>query len=226
MKKIVALLSIAAIAITLTASPAFAKNHGNHEGDQSDHSEKNFKSFINLSAKLDKHDDGEDNDDSATDQFTLTGTVGSTTTGSIIVNVTSSHNLPALTNNLATVNVNANTKYIAGKQPTVSLADVKAGQQVIIEGTVNGTTLTAQEVEIRLPKGKVYGAVTAKTGNSITVKNGVTGAMQTLTTDADTKVKINGETKTVADIQVGDRGFVKFKTTLAGFLAKIINLFR
>src|SRR5258708_13153324 len=109
MKKIVALLSIAAIAITLTASPAFAKNHGNHEGDQSDHSEKNFKIFINLSAKLDKHDDGEDNDDSATDQFTLTGTVGSTTTGSIIVNATSAHHLPPLPNTFTTVNSNPTT---------------------------------------------------------------------------------------------------------------------
>ena len=77
-----------------------------------------------------------------------------------------------------------------------------------------------------MPAGKAFGEVTAKTDTSITVKNNVTGATTTFTTDADTQVKINGETQTLADVQVGDRGFVKFKTQVSGFLAKMINLFR
>jgi cytoskeletal protein CcmA (bactofilin family) len=161
-----------------------------------------------------------------TNQFSLTGTVGSTTSSSIVVTVTNSKNLPTLNNNLATVNVDANTKYKADRTETVTLADVKVGQTVTITGTVNGTTLNGQTVHIKLPKGKVFGEVTAKTATSVTMKNSVTGVTTTINTDADTKVNINGEAKTVADVQVGDKGFVKFKTKLAGMFAKVVNLFR
>ncbi len=164
--------------------------------------------------------------DKISDQFSLTGTVGSTTSGSIVVNITSSRNVPAMTNNIVTVNVNGDTKYKADKHETVTLADIKAGQKVMITGSVNGSTLTAKSVQVKLPQGKVYGEVTAKTATSVTVKNSVTGVTQTINTDADTKVNINGEVKTVADVQVGDKGFVKFKTKLSGMFAKVVNLFR
>ena len=222
MKKILAMFAVAAISLSL-ATPVFAKN-GN-----SDKNEKNNRSFrVNeIFSKFKGEFKGKvENKNFDASQFLLSGTVGSTTSGSIVVNVKGSIHVPTLTNNLATVNVDANTKYTAEKNQTVTLADVKAGQQIVVKGTVSGTTLTAQMVHIMLPKGKAYGEVTAKTATSITVKNSVTGTTQTFTTDPDTNVKINGETKTTADVQVGDKGFVKFKTKISGMFAKVVNLFR
>ena len=227
MKKIVALLSIAAIAITMTASPALAKEENGNKGEKNDdrglHLGKILREFRDEAN--DRRKDHDHDDDLAASQFLLTGTVGSTTSGSIVINVKASIHVPTLTANLATVNVDANTKYTAEKL-AVTLADVKPGMQVMVTGTVSGTTLTAQKVHIMFPKGKAYGEVTAKTDTSITVKNTVTGTTQTFTTDADTKVNINGEAKVATDINIGDKGVVKFKTRLAGLFAKVINLFR
>lgn len=219
--KLFAIASIAAITLTLSANPVFAndKNGDKHEdrGLRLGQVMGEFRGEL----KLKDNDHGIDNS-----QFILMGTVGSTTSASIVVNVKGSVHVPTLTNNVATVNVNADTKYHAEKNQTVKLADIKAGQQVVIKGTVNGTTMTATWVHVIFPKGKAYGEVTAKTDTSITVKNSVTGTTQTFTTNSDTKVNINGEAKTTSDIKVGDSGFVRFKTTLTGVVAKIINLFR
>jgi hypothetical protein len=221
MKKTYAVLSVAAIALSLTATPALAKGHG-HDDNNGKHLGDVFGRFDSL---IKKSDDDKGHG-LASDQFVLTGTVGSATTGSIVITVKGSVNVPTLTNNLATVNVDANTKYFADKNQTVTLTDVKAGQQIVVSGTVSGSTLTAKNVRIIFPKGKVYGEVTAKTDTSITIKNNVTGTTQTFTTDANTKVNIDGEAKTQTDVKVGDKGFVKFKTTLSGMVAKVINLFR
>lgn len=228
MKKLIAMFAIAALALTF-ATPAVAKE-GRGGDDRGERSENTLKNLIKMVERLDDRDDRDDDDDDDDDnlgsRFVLSGTVGSTTSASVVINVQNSRNLPALTNNLATVNVDSDTKFVAGKKNVAAMADVKTGQQIMVVGTVSGTTLTADIVQIKLPKGKVFGEVTAKTDTSVTIKNNVTGVTQTITTDADTDVRINGEEKTLADVQVGDRGFVKFKATLAGMIAKVINLFR
>jgi hypothetical protein len=225
MKKVFAIFTIAAIALSVIATPAFAKEGKNKHDDREDRGLRLGKIMSEFKGELKLHDD-KHNNDLASNQFILMGTVGSTTSGSIVVNVKGSVHVPTLTNNLATINVDSNTKFLANKNQTVTLAEIKVGQQVVIKGTVSGSTLTATMVHIMFPKGKAYGEVTAKTDTSITIKNSVTGTTQTFTTNSDTEVKVNSESKTITDVQVGDKGFVKFKATLSGMVAKVINLFR
>ncbi len=124
------------------------------------------------------------------------------------------------------VKVNADTKYTQEKNTAITLADITVGSTVNIKGNYDNSTFTASKVKVVFPHGKIMGTVTAKTDTSVTVKNTVTGETKTVTVDADSKVEINGETKAIADVQVGDKGVVKFKNKVGTLVAKVINLFR
>jgi hypothetical protein len=211
MKKTLAALSI--VAIALAATPALAK------GPNLDHGLK-----LGVWGKLGGRIQNKFVDDS---KFLLTGSVVSTATNSLTVSVKSSINASNIVNNQSTVVTNASTKIIKAKKTVIALSDLKAGDQVVVTGTVSGSTLTAVNIHVVMPHGsKAMGSITAKTNNSVTIKNNSTGVVQTFTTDGDTKVNINGESKTMADIQVGDKGFVKFRSSVSGFVAKVISLFR
>jgi len=159
-------------------------------------------------------------------RFMVKGTVASVGTGSLVVTATKSENVPNMTNNQATVVVNASTKITGDKNDNFTLSNIMAGDQVIVHGTVTGTTLTATNINLKSVKKVAYGKVTAKTDTSVTITNTVTGTSQTVPVSTDTKVTINGETKTATDIAVGDSGWVKFKTRAGVIVTKIINLFR
>lgn len=226
MKKYIAILSLAALA--LTATTAFAHENEGEEG-------------LGLKTKLEAQAEGKvikgpglhlgwfkhldaDVDES---RFVLAGTVTGKTATTLTVTVKGEvHASSVIGNNQATVTVASDAKIVADKNKTIALADIQTGSQVVISGTISGSTLTANKVHVILPRGKAFGEVTAKTDTSITVKNNVTGVSQTFTTNGDTKVNIDGEAKTTVDIQVGDRGFVKFRTEISGVIAKFIALFR
>lgn len=216
MKKAIVAFSIAAIALG-AALPAIA-----HDGGE-DRNDRGLRLGVKLESILENHLDN--------NHFMLMGTVSSKTSGSLVVTVKTSANVPTLTNSLATVNVNSETKFTSNNKVS-ALADVKVGDKAIVIGTVNGTILTATSVHINVDKRsehraqRAMGEVTAKTSDSITIKNSLTNTTQTVTVDDDTKVRINGETKTLADVQVGDSGWVKFKVQAGVMIAKIINLFR
>jgi hypothetical protein len=219
MKKYIVAFSIAAIAAT-AALPALAHDGGENENRQG------AKLGVRLDHFLDANPDNS--------KFVVLGTVSSKTSGSLVITVKTTANVPNLVNSLATVNVNSDTKFTSNNKVS-TLADIVVGNKVIAIGTVSGSTLTATSVHINVDKkteeqarkkAKAFGEVTAKTDTSITIKNSLTNTTQTLTVDEDTKVKINGEVKTMADVQVGDSGWVKFKTSAGVMIAKIINLFR
>jgi hypothetical protein len=221
MKKSIIVLSI--LALVLTATPAFAKNGK----DKDNRGDKRFsKIFRQFGKRIDNNIDAT--------KFVLTGTVASKTTASLVVTTQTTVHVPSLTNSLATVNVDANTK-INGNSGAITIADILVGDKVIVMGNVSGTTLTATNVQVNTvktpeAKKKAFGEVTAKTTTdgvtSVTVKNNVTGITQSVTVDENTKVVINGETKAVADIAVGDRGWVKFRDQAGTMIAKIFSLFR
>lgn len=125
------------------------------------------------------------------------------------------------------VKVNADTKYSSqDKNATITLANIAVGNTVRIKGNYANSVFTGSSVKVVYPSGKAMGTVTAKTADSVTIKNTVTGDTKTVTVDADSKVMINGEDKAIADIQVGDKGVVKFKNKVGTLVAKVINLFR
>lgn len=130
-----------------------------------------------------------------------------------------------------TIKTNSNTKIMVlgdGKQ-SGAFADIKVGATVWAAGKIDGSVNTASWVHVKgekAQKRKVVGEVTAKTDSSITIKNNVSGQTTTVPVNDDTKVAINGEAKTMADVQVGDKGMVKIKTVLNVAVAKFVHLFR
>src|SRR3989344_4918842 len=209
MKKLLAVLTIAALALTATVSIASAHENESH-------------GFIKVKAEqagglrlgLNK--------------FQFWGTVNSATSSSLVFNAKAGKHLSDLMGNgQVTVVINSDTKIKGNDEAVLSWADLKAGDKVIVSGSISGTVLTATQVrDLSRPVTRASGKVTAVTDNSITITNGLTGVSQTVTTNADTKVMINGESKTIADIQVGDSGWVKFKNEAGSLIAKFFNLFR
>ena len=207
MKKLYAILSIAAIALSLTATPAFAKGHD----DNGSHG-RGFFGFGWFKQET---------------RFSVTGTVQSIGTGTIVLTSANASNIPNVSNGTVTIKTDANTKVhgSSDKETPLTLASIVVGQKISATGNLSGTDPLAKQIKI-INSGVVVGKVTAKTATSVTITNGVTNESKTINTDADTKVVINGESKTVADVAVGDSGWVKFKTVSANLVAKFIGLFR
>jgi hypothetical protein len=101
-----------------------------------------------------------------------------------------------------TIQLNGSTVYELGKTKG-DKADVKVGSRVVVEGSVSGETFTALTVHIALSNAS--GEVTAKTGDSITVKRR-DGKTTVIHLSKDTTFKVRGkDAATLADIAVGDR---------------------
>ena len=186
------------------------------------------------------------------ENFVVIGTLKTKGTNSITVTLKAGQKL-GLANQDLLIGVNSDTKYdLIGDVDTFaglvvgSTVKVTGKMEITVQNSlgadVNNLTtsvkLTASEVknvaadnaQKEVKKQKAVGEITAKTDTSITIKNNVTGETKTITTTPETKVQINGETKTAADIKVGDKGWVKFKTTVSNsvstMVAKFVNLFR
>ena len=227
MKKYIAVLSLAALALTVT--PAFA-----HEGKDKDKDSEHVGFGAKVQA-LFHHENkglhlGQIKNDSS--RFILVGTVASVGTNSLVVNFEKGANVGTSTaGSQVTVVTNSSTKLGDGDKDDdnkLTLSSLKAGDRVVVSGSVAGSVLTATNVRLLKAKAsaKAFGTVTAVTPTSVTITNAKTGVAQTVTTTADTKVMVDGEASTTADIQVGDRGFVKFKNDVSGMIAKFIALFR
>jgi hypothetical protein len=101
-----------------------------------------------------------------------------------------------------TISVTDSTTYKVGSA-NGSKSDVKSGTDVVVSGKKGSTdtSLTAQSVLIRVPV--VFGQVTAKGDNTITIKR-VDGTSQTVHVGSDTTYKVRGkETASLSDITVG-----------------------
>jgi len=106
-----------------------------------------------------------------------------------------------------TVEIDANTMIFIGGQPA-TLADLVTGQRVEVEATVSGTTTTAVIIhaevpEMEQPEAEVQGAVSAVGTDSITVTTSGQGDV-TVTVDANTRIRKDGQTIAIGDIQTGD----------------------
>jgi len=166
-------------------------------------------------------------------QFMVMGTISSIGSGNVVITSQSTFNVPNVSNSNVTVKTDSNTKVAQSndKKTALKLSDLAVGEKVFVTGSVSGSDALAKTILVVEPKksdkdNKALGKVTAIAGNSITVTNTVTGTTKVVTSDANTQVKIDGVTKSVSDIQVGDSGWVKFKTVGTTIIAKIFNLFR
>lgn len=226
MKKAIAVLSLFALA--LTASPVFAKDRGHDENNEHAKFEASSEHHVKLNI-VDKFF----NKSVKNDRFVVLGTVSSLGDTSFVMSVDRGVNASGS----ITVVVNGDTKIgnMNHEEDNLAFANLSVGAKVLVKGEVSDNTFTAQNVKIidpaavqaKLDKKQIaVGSVTAKTDTSLTIKNSLTGVEKTIVFDPETEVKINNELKAVADIQVGDKGWVKFKTDVNVFVAKVIKLFR
>jgi hypothetical protein len=103
-----------------------------------------------------------------------------------------------------TISLNGTTKFTIGKTAATK-SDVQVGSRIVAEGTGSTTSLTATIV--RIEPTLAAGEVTAKTSNSITIKQR-DGTSLTIHVDTKTTYRVRGAaTKpgTLADIKIGDR---------------------
>lgn len=222
MKKIIS--SIVLSAFVLTATPAFANNGHDNDGDK----DRGIRGSFNLKAGFGNIFNKKDGKRISADRFSIVGTVTAASATGITVTAEESINASTVVKGQsATVTVNADTKYFVRKDGPVTLTDVKVGDRVVASGKLSGSVYLATHVwDLGIPAKKSYGKVTAKTDTSVTIQNNQTGTSQTFTVDGDTKIAINGEAKTITDINVGDAGMVKSKSDGTSLWAKIVMLFR
>lgn len=216
MKKAIA-MSLVAVSL-FAATPAFAKEQGDK------HEVLHLGQIKNLFRKSNM-----DNN-----QFLVIGSIDSTTTNSLLVKETAVLHVPTVTNGMVVIKTDSKT-VVTNEGKTAAMTDLKKDVNVVIMGTVSGSDLTASNIRIVKTVEKlkdhekdnvVAGKVNANTNGTVTITNGLTSVAKTITTDANTKVVIDGQVKTVADIQVGDSGWVKFKTVGTTLVAKVFHLFR
>jgi hypothetical protein len=122
------------------------------------------------------------------------------------------------------VKLNSDTKFHKDKNE-IGADQVAVGDNIMVIGKRDGATFVANHVFVMQPKSRSFGEVTAKTDNTVTIKNNATGESKTVELNPETQISINGEAKTAADIQVGDKGFVKYRVA-ADLVAKVVKLFR
>jgi hypothetical protein len=101
-----------------------------------------------------------------------------------------------------TITVNGSTGYKLGSADG-SKADIKVGSDVVVSGEKGSseTSMTASAVQVRVPV--VFGQVTAKSGNTITIKR-VDGTTQTVHVGGGTTYRVRGvDNAALSDITVG-----------------------
>jgi hypothetical protein len=163
--------------------------------------------------------------------FIYAGTIKSVSGDSFVLTI--NHSVKNEANGQdVTIKTNADTKIMIlgpGNKSAV-VSDIKVGATAWVAGKNEGSVNMASWVHVKSQqtgnKKKVTGEVTAKTNTSITIKNNVSGQTTTVPVNDETKVQINGEAKTMADVQMGDKGVIKLKSVLNVMTAKFVHLFR
>lgn len=162
-------------------------------------------------------------DDEDEEELMIMGTLSAKTDDTLTVALIK----PALVDGTAslTVAMDEDTEVI-GPGTQNNIANVAVGSSIMVRIEREDGEWVAEKIHLRAKGQVVFGEVTAKTDNSVTLKNNVTGETKTVLINPDTQIKINGEAKTAADIQVGDRGFAKLRLIADQLIAKVIRLFR
>ncbi len=100
-----------------------------------------------------------------------------------------------------TIKTTSSTSFEMAGQ-SASLSDVKTGEQMSAEGTLNSdNSLNAETVQIELPGYR--GQVTAVSGSTITVQDH--GGTHTIQTTSSTKFTRGGQSASLSDVKTGDQ---------------------
>jgi len=110
----------------------------------------------------------------------------------------------------------------------MQVADIQAGDSVVVKGTADGSTIKAaviRDTSLQAKNGVFSGKVTAVSGSSFTVQTGSRGS-QTVNTDSSTVFKKNGQAATISDVMVGSQVRVTgvWDKTNNNISAKFVNV--
>jgi hypothetical protein len=127
-----------------------------------------------------------------------------------------------------TIMVDDQTRYLeAGRdaQKQIGLEDLKPGDQVFVQGKMNGNDLVAGTVRRvtgeqiqRFMSGRTGGEITSIKGNQIQVRNPRQGE-KTVMVNEQTNLLKDGQPITLKDLKVGDRIFAIGEETNGQFVA-------
>jgi len=222
MKKLISTIAIFALVAGVNVAHA-----DNDQGKHKDKDRDTFRIQSNSDARIklgnlfkwNKEKDNERND-----KFVAVGTVTAKTATTLTLDVQADNREEIGATVVLTIN--SDTKYRNGRDNT-TLADIVIGAKLVASGKLENSVYTTAVVHIMpVKQPKVMGQVTAVTETSVTVKNNVTGEEKIVALEPDTKVMVNGEVSTAADIEVGDKGWIKLKANVSTAVAKFISLFR
>jgi hypothetical protein len=144
--------------------------------------------------------------------FILAGNVVAVTNGSLTVRVLNGHNISGLTNAEQTILTDSSTKIVIPTEPNPTLNMIAVGDQVWVYGSKDNSTLKATIIKDfrNMAHIKFIGNVAGKTDSSLTVNDGQ-GKTMTFAVDANTNIGAQGTTKTLADINLGQKIWVHYK---------------
>ena len=155
------------------------------------------------------------------------------------ITMTSRVNGPNQSDTTTTYTVDASSATITKNGETSSVSAIAVNDNIVVEGTTNGTTITAKTIKIgmgqMIDKDATKGTVTAIGGNTITM-TGKTGGQPTKNTDtaqttttytidaSKATITEDGTSSTLSAIVVGDIIMVKGTTTGTSIAATSIAI--
>lgn len=219
-------LASSATAVLLATAPALASAHYNDDyaksGKDGIHAKADLNVFTSLFHKGDKDKDRDDDTHaSSTPGLNANGVI--TVAGTVQSVGSSSFTLKAKNNN-AVYTVNA-----------TSTSGIRVGDMIVARGTLSGSTVTAAKIYDGANTSRNFlaavgmeagGVVTSINGSTLTIKPFGTKATTTVTTNASTTYKVNGQAASSTDITVGSRVLVDGNATSdTSITASLISIF-
>lgn len=181
-------------------------------------------------------DGDNDRDDRDGDKHHSTTTPEGKTVVAGTVTSVSGSTITLQTKNGAVYSVNASGAVVfTSKDTAVTVADVRAGDTIVVRGTATGQTIMAEKIVDGALVSRVFlsalgvaggGVITAVNGSTFTVKPFGTAATTTVTMDASTAYKINGQATTSSALSVGSHVLLTgTSTSNVSIAASIVNIF-
>ncbi|HVY73117.1 MAG TPA: DUF5666 domain-containing protein [Candidatus Paceibacterota bacterium] len=232
MKKINICLASSTAALLLAAAPmlASAHNDSNNSGKGGIKADVKSSMSLNMGANI---------------QHVLFGTPlpsHATTTANGSINTSAT--VTAINGSTLTVNAKGGTTYTVNaanatfsnaNDTNVSLSQVKVGDTLRIKGTVNGSTITAEKISDDAARLRTVlsangaagaGVVTSVNGSILTIKPYGTKATTTVTTNASTVYRVNGDLASSSAVTVGSNVVIAGNTNAdTSIAASIVGIF-
>lgn len=217
-------LATSATAVLLATAPALASAHYNNDSDNSGKSVFHAKSGLNVFASFFHKGDKDKDDDKHASSTPGLNANGAITVAGTVQSVGSSSFTLKAKNNDSVYTVTA-----------TSTSGIRVGDMVVARGTLSGSTITSAKIYDGANTSRNFlaavgmeagGVVTSINGSTLTIKPFGTKATTTVTTNASTTYKVNGQAASSTDVTVGSHILVDGNATSnTSVTASLISIF-